>query len=220
MQIRLGRKGGKRGKKTHFLFSSSLRFTFLLETPSPKTTGRDPHRRQGGRRRRGRSRRGRCASFFLSAFSLSLFLKLFEKREGDADETKKTHPPLSPFPSLKKKLPQLEQEAQMIAEAAEGAADEVHSAEQAAEMESVADQEVRGIFCFFSFFSSFSSCLRPLLSHAPSLHLPPSLSLSLCHSPRRLPRTPRRPRPRRSRTSSLRCAVDHSLFFFFFSRRR
>ena len=67
----------------------------------------------------------------------------------------------------------------MIAEAAEGTADEVHSAEQAAEMESVADQEVRGIFCFFSFFSSFSSCLLPLLSHAPSLHLPPSFSLSL-----------------------------------------
>ena len=69
----------------------------------------------------------------------------------------------------------------MIAEAAEGAADEVHSAEQAAEMESVADQEVRGFFCFFSFFSSFSSCLLPLLSHAPSLHLPPSLSLSAIH---------------------------------------
>lgn len=57
---------------------------------------------------------------------------------------------------------QLEEEAQAVAEAeaAEDAAAEVHSAEQAAEVESLADEEVRVLSFGFSFVSFFLSCSR------------------------------------------------------------
>ena len=160
--------------------------------------------------------------------SLSFFIVFCEEEAQKKNRKKKTH--LLSLYSLSLSTlnsmvfsEQLEEEAQMVAEAeaAEGAAEEVHSAEKAAEMESLADEEVRRVLFFV--FSFARARTHSFLSRPCSLSLslvrsriPLPLSISLYHS-RRLPPTPRRPRPRRSRQSSRRCADEFPIFFPFFS---